>query len=65
MAKLLRCAEIFPGCEFVARGSDDDAVVALAMRHSQDKHALAEIDWEILAKFCGAIQKDEEKISAA
>lgn len=65
MAKSLRCSEVFPGCLFVARGVDDDAVVSIALLHAQEKHALATTDWEVLAKFCGAIRKDDDKPSAA
>ena len=65
MAKSLRCSEVFPGCRFVARGVDDDAVVSVAIVHAQEKHALAAADWEILAKFCGAIRQDNDEPSAA
>lgn len=65
MAKSLRCCDVFPGCQFVARGSDDDAVVAVAMEHAQAKHALAFADWEILARFCGAIRKDDDRSTTA
>lgn len=66
MAKALHCNEIFSGCDFVARGTDDDEVLALAMQHAQSKHILEKIDWDVLAKFCGAIRKVEgQKVSSA
>ena len=44
MAKELRCNDIMPGCDFVARGKDEAEVLSKAAQHAKQKHGLEEID---------------------
>lgn len=60
MPKRLYCEDVFPGCDFVAHGSSEDEVLFLAVQHARAKHSLGEADWEILARFSGAIQRVDE-----
>ncbi|MGH7544186.1 MAG: DUF1059 domain-containing protein [Gemmatimonadota bacterium] len=46
MTKELRCNDIMPGCDFVARGEDEAEVLSKAVEHAREKHGLDEIDEE-------------------
>jgi len=46
MAKELRCNDVMPGCDFVARGKDEAEVLSKAADHAREKHGLNEIDEE-------------------
>ena len=65
MAKSVRCGDIFPGCDFVALGRNDDEVIAVARKHANETHGLAEMDWALLAKYCAAIHNDEQRLTAS
>lgn len=65
MPKSLRCGDVFPGCDFVARAATDDEVIALTTQHAREKHELKEMDWALLAKLCGAIRNGDEASSSA
>lgn len=63
MTKTLRCTDIIPGCDFIARGESEDEVVARAVEHARTKHHLRAVTPEILAQVRSAIR--EEKPCAA
>jgi predicted small metal-binding protein len=63
MPKTLRCTDIIPGCDFVARGESEDEVLARAAEHARTRHHLRAITPEILAHVRAAIR--EEKPSGA
>jgi predicted small metal-binding protein len=46
MAKELRCSDVMPGCDFVARGETEQEIMAKTAEHAREKHALEEIDEE-------------------
>jgi predicted small metal-binding protein len=50
MAKELRCNDIMPGCDFVARGETEQEIMAKAAEHAREKHGLNEIDEETAKK---------------
>ena len=40
MSKILRCSELIPGCNFIARGESDEEVIEEASRHVRARHNL-------------------------
>lgn len=63
MTKILRCADLIPGCEFVARGESGDEAVARAVEHARTRHHLRAISPEILAHLVSAVR--DETVRAA
>jgi predicted small metal-binding protein len=63
MSKTLRCTDVIPGCDFIARGESEDEVVARAVEHVRTRHHLRAITPQILAQVRGAVR--HEKASAA
>ncbi len=55
MAKELRCAELMPGCNFVATGATDDDVLRKAAQHAKDKHSVKELTADFTKKVKEAI----------
>jgi predicted small metal-binding protein len=55
MAKEMRCAEIMPGCNFVATGATDDEVMRKAAQHAKEKHSIKEITPDLARKVRAAI----------
>jgi predicted small metal-binding protein len=58
MAKAIRCGDIVPGCEFVARGKDEDEVLARAAEHAKKDHGMESIPDEVLAKAKAVIREE-------
>ncbi|MGH9732316.1 MAG: DUF1059 domain-containing protein [Candidatus Acidiferrales bacterium] len=63
MSKILRCSELIPGCNFIARGESDEEVIQDASRHIRSKHNLQKMSAGVVAIIRGAIY-DEEKSMA-
>lgn len=60
MSKILRCSELIPGCDFVARADTDEEVIEQAAGHVRAKHNLQKMSAGVVAIIRGAIY-DEEK----
>lgn len=60
MSKILRCSELIPGCDFVARADTDEAVIEQAARHVRAKHNLQKMSAGVVAIIRGAIDDDEK-----
>jgi predicted small metal-binding protein len=56
MAKQLRCGDLMPGCDFVARGTDEADVMKKAAEHAKKSHGIEQITPELAAKVKGAIK---------
>jgi predicted small metal-binding protein len=52
----LRCAELMPGCDFVAQGSDDSDVMKKAAAHAKSVHRMAAISMDVEKKARAAIR---------
>jgi predicted small metal-binding protein len=46
--KQFRCGDVVPGCEWVARNEDEDALFAEIHAHARDKHGLDEVPAEVV-----------------
>lgn len=40
MSKVLRCADIQPGCAFVARGETEEEILKQAAQHAKQAHGI-------------------------
>ena len=56
MAKILRCSDLMPGCNFVAEGKDVAEIMAKAAEHAKTAHGLTAIPPEVAAKVQAAIK---------
>jgi predicted small metal-binding protein len=65
MAKFLRCTDIIPGCDFVARGETGDEAVARAIEHVRTRHHLRAISPEILAYLVSAVRDERARAASA
>jgi predicted small metal-binding protein len=54
--KVLRCGELFEGCETVARGESEEEVLKQAAEHARRDHGISQIDAATLAKVKAAIR---------
>jgi predicted small metal-binding protein len=50
MARELRCADLMPGCNFVAQGKDDSEVMKKIAEHAKSVHKMAAISMDIEKK---------------
>jgi len=53
---VLRCGELFEGCETVARGESEEEVLKQAAEHARRDHGISQIDAATLAKVKAAIR---------
>ena len=56
MPKQLRCADLMPGCSFVAEGKDEEEVMKKAAEHAARNHSMSSIPPEVAAKAKSAIR---------
>jgi len=56
MAKILRCGDLMPGCNFVAEGKDVAEVMAKGAEHAKKDHGMTTIPPEVAAKVQAAIK---------
>ena len=55
MAKMLRCSDVVPGCNYVARGDTKEEVFVRAAEHVRLKHKIREVSPEVEAVIHGVI----------
>ena len=55
MARELRCADLMPGCDFVAQGQDDSEVMKKAAAHAKSVHKMIAIAMDVEKKARAAI----------
>ena len=58
MPKVLRCADVVGGCDFVARGDSEEDIMKQAAEHARTVHNMNEITPEVAEQVRSAI-KDE------
>jgi predicted small metal-binding protein len=58
MSKVMRCGDIVPGCEYVARGQNEREVIQKAAEHAKTEHGMASIPDDILNKVKSAIHDE-------
>jgi len=56
MAKILRCGDLMPGCNFVAEGKDVAEVMAKGAEHAKKDHGIGTIPPEMVQKVQAAIR---------
>jgi predicted small metal-binding protein len=56
MAKILKCGDLMPGCNFVAEGKDVAEVMAKGAEHAKKDHGIATIPPEMVQKVQAAIR---------
>jgi predicted small metal-binding protein len=56
MAKQLKCGDLMPGCDFVAKGATEAEVLEKAAAHAKTAHGLQQVTPELAAKVKGAIR---------
>jgi predicted small metal-binding protein len=56
MTRELRCADLIPGCDFVAQGTRDSEVMKKAAEHAKRAHRMVAIAMEVEKKARAAIR---------
>jgi len=56
MTRELRCADLIPGCDFVAHGTNDSDVMKKAAEHGKRAHRMIAIGMEVEKKARAAIR---------
>jgi predicted small metal-binding protein len=60
MAKVLRCGDVVPGCDFEMTGRSEDEVLEKAAAHAKSAHGLDSIPPDVAEKVRGAIHDEVE-----
>jgi len=64
MTKVLRCADLMPGCAWEGRGDSDMEVLMMAAEHARTAHNLTDISPELIAQVRGMIKEEGQAQSA-
>jgi predicted small metal-binding protein len=57
MAKILKCGDVMPGCNFVMEGKDVAEVMAKGAEHAKTAHGITTIPPDVAAKVQAAIKE--------
>ena len=57
--KVLKCGDLNPGCNFVAKGKDENEVLKQAAQHAKADHGMATIPPDVLSAVRGAIHEEK------
>lgn len=58
MAKAMRCGDVVPGCDFVARGDTEDEVMGQVAEHARSAHGVESVSPELAAQARAAIHEE-------
>lgn len=50
MAKLLKCSDVGPDCDYTAWAETEEEMLEMVRVHARDAHGIEEIDGELLEK---------------
>ena len=56
MGRALSCADLMPGCDFVAQGKDDSEVMKRTAEHAKSVHKMVVISMDVEKKARAAIR---------
>ena len=56
MSVELRCGDLLPGCDYVAKAESHDELMRKVVQHAKSVHKISEITPELAAKVQGAIK---------
>ena len=59
MSKSIRCADIFPGCDFHAEAGTKDQLLQKVVAHAASVHNVTEIPDDMVAKVKSCIRDSE------
>ncbi|HXT85424.1 MAG TPA: DUF1059 domain-containing protein [Verrucomicrobiae bacterium] len=63
MAKMLRCSNVIPGCDYVARGETKEEVFTRAAEHVRLKHKARTTSPEVLAMIDAVIFDEDASLA--
>jgi predicted small metal-binding protein len=63
MKKLLRCCDVIPGCDFVARGVNENEIIIRATQHARDVHSIRWLTPDLFKRVIAAIRDEEVLIT--
>ena len=58
MAKMMRCRDVGPDCDFVARGRNEDEIMRQVVSHARTAHGIDPVPPELARKAQAAIHED-------
>lgn len=58
MAKAMHCADVVPGCDFVARGTSEDEIIGQVAEHARTAHGIDSVPPELAAQARAAIREE-------
>jgi predicted small metal-binding protein len=59
VGKLLRCCDVIPGCDFIARGVSENEIIIRATQHARTAHDVNWMTPDLLKRVLAAIRDDE------
>jgi predicted small metal-binding protein len=58
MAKTLHCADLMPGCDYIAKGDSEQDVLQQAAEHARTVHNISEITSQLAAEVLSKIREE-------
>jgi predicted small metal-binding protein len=58
MAKMMRCGDVVPHCDFVARGNTEDEILQQVAEHARTAHGIENVPPELASQARAAIRDE-------
>jgi len=58
MTKVLRCSDMMPGCDYVARAETEDELMQKATQHAREKHGMQTVPPEVAQQIKSKIRDE-------
>ena len=65
MAKVLKCSDVTPGCNFEIRGNSEDEVLKKANEHAKTAHNMQNMSPEVISKARAEIHDEGQSTKKA
>jgi predicted small metal-binding protein len=58
MTKVLRCGDMMPGCEYVARAESEDELMQKAAEHAREAHGIQTVPADLVQQIKSKIRDE-------
>jgi predicted small metal-binding protein len=58
MTKVVRCSDMVPGCDYVARAESEDELMQKAAQHAREAHGIQTLSADLVQQIKGKIRDE-------
>jgi predicted small metal-binding protein len=58
MTKVVRCSDMVPGCDYVARAESEDELMQKAAQHAREAHGIQTLSADLVQQIKGKVRDE-------